>query len=116
MVLSKFLTQVHQAIDRVKEYIGLRETQAKPTRLSRVGLGLTGLFSVVAGLWLVAFWPNIIAMLALALWLARFGLFHLTIAFRKKLTLSRANQLFLVRHLVLVLLLYVVASKRRHVS
>src|SRR5712664_473867 len=99
MVLSKFLTQLHQAIDRVKEYIGLRETQAKPTRLSRVGLGLTGLFSVVAGLWLVAFGPNIVVMLVLALGLAGFGLFNLAFAFRKNLTLSRANQLSLVGNL-----------------
>src|SRR5437660_6071797 len=116
MVLSKFLTQVHQAIDRVKEYIGLRETQAKPTRLSRVGLGLTGLFSVVAGLWLVAFGPNIIAMLALAVGIAGFGLFNLTFAFRKNLTLSRANQLSLVGNLVLFIWLYVVASKLLYVS
>src|SRR2546428_12866538 len=116
MVLSKFLTQIHQAIDRVKEYIGLRETQAKPTRLSRVGLGLTGLFSVVAGLWLVAFGPNIIAMLALAVGIAGFGLFNLTFAFRKNLTLSRANQLSLVGNLVLFIWLYVVASKLLYVS
>src|SRR3989442_13032568 len=116
MVLSKFLTQVHQAIDRVKEYIGLRETQAKPTRLSRVGLGLTGLFSVVAGLWLVAFGPNIIAMLALAVGIAGFGLFNLTFAFRKNLTLSRANQLSLVGNLVLFIWLYVVASKLLYLS
>src|SRR5256712_1201665 len=116
MVLSKFLTQVHQAIDRVKEYIGLRETQAKPTRLSRVGLGLTGLFSVVAGLWLVAFGANSIGMLALAVGIAGFGLFNLTFAFRKSLTLSRANQLSLVGNLVLFIWLYVVASKLLYVS
>jgi hypothetical protein len=116
MVLSKFLTQLHQAIDRVKEYIGLRETQAKPTRLSRVGLGLTGLFSVVAGLWLVVFGPNIVAMLALAIGLAGFGLFNVTFAFRKNLTLSRANQLSLVGNLVLFIWLYVVASRLLFVS
>src|SRR6266568_2511303 len=116
MVLSKFLTQLHQSIDRVKEYIGLRETQAKPTRLSRVGLGLTGLFSVLAGLWLLAFGPNIVAMLALAFGLAGFGLFNLTFAFRKNLTLSRANQLSLVGNLVLFIWLYVVASKLLYIS
>src|SRR5438034_10546843 len=111
MVLPKFLTQLHQSIDRVKEYIGLRETQAKPTRLSRFGLGLTGLFSVLAGLWLLAFGPNIVAMLVLAIGLAGFGLFNLTFAFRKNLTLSRANQLSLVGNLVLFIWLYVVASR-----
>src|SRR6266704_6495151 len=116
MVLSKFLTQLHQSIDRVKEYIGLRETQAKPTRLSRVGLGLTGLFSVLAGLWLLAFGPNIVAMLALAFGLAGFRLFNLTFAFRKNLTLSRANQLSLVGNLVLFIWLYVVASRLLYVS
>src|SRR5437660_1332393 len=116
MVLSKFFTQLYHSIDRVKEYIGLRETQAKPTRLSRFGLCLTGLFSVVAGLWLVAFGPNIVAMLALAFGLAGFGLFNLTFAFRKNLTLSRANQLSLVGNLVLFIWLYVVASKLLYVS
>src|SRR2546422_8309050 len=116
MVLSKFLTQLHQSIDRVKEYIGMRETQAKPTRLSRIGLGLTGLFSVVAGLWLVAFGPNIVSMLVLAFGLAGFGLFNLTFAFRKNLTLSRANQLSLFGNLVLFIWLYVVASKLLFVS
>src|SRR6059036_2450601 len=116
MVLSKFLTQLHQSIDRVKEYIGLRETQAEPTRLSRFGLGLTGLFSVLAGLWLLAFGPNIVAMLVLAIGLAGFGLFNLTFAFRKNLTLSRANQLSLVGNLVLFIWLYVVASRLLYVS
>src|SRR6266496_2788656 len=116
MVLSKFLTQLHQSMDRVKEYIGLRETQAKPTRLSRFGLGLTGLFSVLAGLWLLAFGPNIVAMLVLAIGLAGFGLFNLTFAFRKNLTLSRANQLSLVGNLVLFIWLYVVASRLLYVS
>ena len=116
MVLSKFLTQLHQSIERVKEYIGLRETQAKPTRLSRIGLGLTGLFSVVAGLWLVAFGPSIVAMLVLAIGLAGFGLFNLTFSFRKNLTLSRANQLSLVGNLVLFIWLYVVASRLLYVS
>jgi len=116
MVLSKFLTQLHQSIERVKEYIGLRETQAKPTRLSRIGIGLTGLFSVVAGLWLVAFGPSIVAMLVLAIGLAGFGLFNLTFSFRKNLTLSRANQLSLVGNLVLFIWLYVVASRLLYVS
>src|SRR5438046_5321840 len=116
MVLPKFLTQLHQSIDRVKEYIGLRETQANPSRLSRIGLGLTGLFSVVAGLWLVAFGPSIVAMLVLAIGLAGFGLFNLTFAFRKNLTLSRANQLSLVGNLVLFIWLYVVASRLLFVS
>src|SRR5437879_6970009 len=101
MVLSKFLTQLHRSIERVKEYIGLRETHAKPTRLSRIGLGLTGLFSVVAGLWLVAFGPSIVAMLVLAIGLVGFGLFYLTFSFRNNLTLLRAHQLFLVGTLVL---------------
>src|SRR5436190_42396 len=116
MVLSNFLTQLHQSIERAKEYIGLRETQAKPTRLSRIGLGLTGLFSVVAGLWLVAFGPSIVAMLVLAIGLAGFGLFNLTFSFRKNLTLSRANQLSLVGNLVLFIWLYVVASRLLYVS
>src|SRR5436853_5489559 len=116
MVLSKFLTQLHQSIDRVKEYIGLIETQAKPTRLSRVGLGLTGLFSVVAGLWLLAFGPSIVAMLVLAFGLVGFGLFNLTFAFRKNLTLSRANQLSLVGNLVLLACPSVVASRLLYVS
>src|SRR5256884_6789567 len=116
MVLPKFLTQLHQSIDRVKEYIGLRETQAKPTRLSRFGLGLTGLFSVLAGLWLLAFGPNIVAMLVLAAGLAGFGLFNLISAFRKKLSLSRANQFSLVGNLVLFIWLYVVASRLLFVS
>src|SRR5437660_10120058 len=108
MVLSNFLTQLHQSIDRVKEYIGLRETQAKPTRLSRLGLGLTGLFAIVAGLWLVAFGPNIIAMLAAAIGLAGVGLFDLAFACRKDLTLSRANRLARFGNLVLLLSLYLV--------
>ncbi len=116
MVLSKFLTQLHQAIDRVKEYIGLRETQTKPTRLSRVGLGLTGLFSVVAGLWVLAFGTNIAVMLVLAVGLAGFGLFNLAFSFRKNLTLSRANQLSLVGNFVLFVWLYVVASRLLFVS
>src|SRR5213594_3015311 len=116
MVLPKFLTQLHRSIDRVKEYIGLRETQAEPTRLSRFGLGLTGLFSVLAGLWLLAFGPNIVAMLVLAIGLSGFGLFNLTFAFRKNLTLSRANHLSLVGNLVLFIWLYVVASRLLFVS
>src|SRR2546428_13082498 len=111
MVLSKFLTQLHQSIDRVKEYIGLRETQAKPTRLSRIGLGLTGLFSVLAGLWLGGFGPNIVAMLVLAFGLAGFGFFNLTFSFRKNLTLSPPNQLSLFGNLVLFIWLDVLASK-----
>src|SRR5713101_8497850 len=116
MVLSKFLTQLHQAIERVREYIGLRETQTKPTRLSRVGLGLTGLFSVVAGLWVLAFGLNIAVILVLAVGLAGFGLFNLAFSFRKNLTLSRANQLSLVGNLVLFIWLYVVASRLLFVS
>src|SRR2546422_10134364 len=103
MVLSKFLTQLHQSIDRVKEYIGLRETQAKPTRLSRIGLVLTGLFSVLAGLWLVAFGPNIVVIVVFGIGLAGFGLFNLTFSFRINLNLSRSNQLSLAGNLCLFL-------------
>src|SRR5438132_5125088 len=102
MVLSKFLTQLHQSIERVKEYIGLKESQAKPARLSRFGLGLTGLFSVVAGLWLVAFGPSIVAMLVLSIGLAGFGFFNLTFSFIRNLTLSHANQLSLITNLALL--------------
>ena len=116
LVFSKFLAQLHQCIDKAKEYIWPKETLVKPTRLSLSGLGLTGLLSILAGLWLVAVEPNLVATLVLAAGLAGFGLFNLISAFRKKLSLSRTNQLSLVGNLVLFISLYAVMSRLLVVS
>ena len=116
LVFSKFLALLHQSIDKVRKYIGTKEILVKPTRLSLSGLGLTGLLSILTGLWLVAVEPNIVATLVLAAGLAGFGLFNLISAFRKKLTLSRTNQLSLVGNLVLFISLYAVMSRLLVVS
>src|SRR3989449_5435052 len=96
--------------------MGLKEGLSKPPRLSRVGLGLSGIMLMGAGLWLVAVELNFVATLVLAAGLVGFGLFNLVSGFRKNLTFSRANQLSLIGNLILFISLYVVISRLLVVS
>jgi uncharacterized membrane protein len=116
LVLSRFLARLHQSIEKVKDYAGLKETLAEPTRLSLYGLGLTGLILILVGLWLVAVAPIVVATVVVALSLAGFGVFNLIAALRKELTLSRTNQLSLVGNLVLFISLYAIVSRFFFVS
>jgi hypothetical protein len=116
LVLSRFLARLHRSIDKVKEYAGLKENLAEPTRLSLYGLGLTGLFLILVGLFLLAFVPVFVATIALALSLAGLGVFNLISTSRRKLTLSRTNQLSLLGNLVLFVSLYAIVSRFFFVS
>jgi len=116
LVLSKSVTALLRLADRIKEYTGLRQTLEKPSRVSLYGLGLSGLFLILVGLLLVLVDPNIVATIVFAVSLAGFGAFNLISALRKKLTLSRTNQLSLVGNLVLFISLYAIASRFFFVS
>jgi len=116
LVLSWFLEALHRSAEKIKEYTGLRETLEKPSKVSLYGLGLSGLFLILVGLWLVVVDPNIAATIVFALSLSGFGAFNLISALRKKLTLSRTNQLSLVGNLVLFVSLYAIASRFFFVS
>ncbi len=116
LVFSKFLIRLRQILDKINNHAGLAETSAKPTRLSQIGLGLTGTLLILAGLWLDLVEPTIVATLILSAGLAGLGLFNLVSAFRKNLTLSRVNQLSLFGNLVLAISVYVVMSRLLVVS
>ena len=116
LVFSRILAALRRSVSKVKEYTGLKESMEKANRVSLYGLGLSGLFLILIGLWLVAVDPNIIATIVFALSLTGLGVFNLISALRKKLTLSRTNQLSLIGNLVLFISLYAIISRFFFVS
>lgn len=111
MVLSKLLVGFQWSKSKIKNYLGLSDVLSRATKVSRSGLGLSGGLLVLAGLWLLAVEPNVVAGIVLAAGLVGFGLVNLISALRKGLTLSRANQLSLVGHFAAILTFYVVVSR-----
>jgi len=111
LIFSKFLKAIDGAKTKTRDYLGLSDVLSKATKVSRTGLGLSGGLLILAGLWLLAVEPNVLAGLGLAIVLAGFGLFNLISALTKGLTLSRANQLSLAGHFVAILSFYVVLSR-----
>ncbi len=101
---------------KLREFLGLNEILAEPSRLSRYGLGLSGAMLMLAGLWLVLVEPDVLAALGLAAGLVGLGLFNLLSASRKTLNLFRVNQLSLVSNLVLFISLYIAVSRFIFVS
>jgi hypothetical protein len=111
LIFSKFLSGLEGLAGKLKEFLGLNESLAEPSRLSRYGLGLSGAMLMLAGLWLVLVEPDVLAALGLAAGLMGLGLFSLLSASRKTLTLFRVNQLSLVSNLVLFISLYIAVSR-----
>ena len=111
LIFSKFIEGVHWSKSKIKDYFGLSDTLSKATKVSRTGLGLSGALLILAGLWLLAVEPGIVAGLIFSTGLIGFGLFNLILALTRGLTLSRANQLSLAGHFVAILTFYVVISR-----
>ena len=111
MIFSKFLEGFNWAKTKTKEYLGLTDVLSKATKVSRTGLGLSGTLLILAGLWLLAVEPDVIAGMVFAAGLISFGLFNMISALRKGLHLSRVNQLSLLGHFVAILTFYVVVSR-----
>src|SRR5207247_7153764 len=80
-------------------------------RWTRVGLGASGGFLILAGVLLLVVRPLVVEVLALSAGLIGFGLFNLISARGKKLTMLRANQLSLLGHLTAIIALYVIVSR-----
>jgi len=111
LIFSKFLEGFNWAKTKTKEYLGLTDVLSKATKVSRTGLGLSGTLLILAGLWLLAVEPDVIAGMVFAAGLISFGLFNMISALRKGLHLSRVNQLSLLGHFVAILTFYVVVSR-----
>lgn len=111
LIFSEFLAALRSSRTKIKDYLGVSDALSKATKVSRTGLGLSGALLILAGLWLLAVEPNVLAGLVLAIGLAGFGLFNLISGLKKGLTLSRANQLSLLGHFVAILSFYVVVSR-----
>ena len=111
LIFSKFLEGFNWAKTKTKEYLGLSDVLSKATKVSRTGLGLSGGLLILAGLWLLAVEPGVVAGLILSTGLLGLGLFNLISALTRGLTLSRANQLSLAGHFVAILTFYVVISR-----
>ena len=111
MIFSKFLEGFNWAKTKTKEYLGLTDVLSKATKVSRTGLGLSGTLLILAGLWLLAVEPDVIAGMVFAAGLISFGLFNMISALRKGLHLSRVDQLSLLGHFVAILTFYVVVSR-----
>jgi hypothetical protein len=116
LILSKFSGAIGRSKIKLKDYLGVSDVLSKATKISRTGLGLSGALLIVAGLWLLAVVPDVVAGLVLATGLIVFGLFNLISALTKGLTISRANQLSLAGHFVAILSFYVVLSRFLQVS
>jgi hypothetical protein len=111
LIFSKFLAGLHWSKGILKEYLGLNDALSKATKMSRLGLGLSGGLLTLAGLWLLVVEPNVVAGLVVATGLVGFGLFNMISALRKGLHLSGANQLSLLGHFVAILTFYIVVSR-----
>ncbi len=111
LVFSKFISGLQWSKGILKEYLGLNDALSKATKVSRLGLGLSGGLLTLAGLWLLAVEPNVVAGEVLAAGLVGFGLFNLISALGKRISLSRANQLSLAGHFVAILTFYIVVSR-----
>jgi hypothetical protein len=111
LIFSKFLSGLGGLARKLRKFLGLNESLAEPSRLSRYGLGLSGATLMLAGLWLVLVEPDVLAALGLAAGLMGLGLFNLLSSSRKSLSLSRANLLSLAGNLVLFISLYAVVSR-----
>ena len=111
LIFSKFLEGFNWAKTKTKEYLGLTDVLSKATKVSRTGLGLSGTLLILAGLWLLAVEPDVIAGMVFAAGLISFGLFNMISALRKGLHLSRVDQLSLLGHFVAILTFYVVVSR-----
>jgi hypothetical protein len=116
LIFSKFSEVIGRSKIKLKDYFGVSDSLSKATKISRTGLGLSGALLIVAGLWLLAVVPDVVAGLVLAAGLIVFGLFNLISALTKGLTISRANQLSLAGHFVAILSFYVVLSRFLQVS
>jgi hypothetical protein len=116
LIFSKFSEVSERSKIKIKECLGVSDVLSQATKISRIGLGLSGALLIAAGLWLLAFVPEVVAGLLLATGLIVFGLFNLISALTKGLTISRANQLSLAGHFIAILSFYVVLSRFLQVS
>src|SRR5437773_7805647 len=85
LIFSRFIEGVHWSKSKIKDYFGLSDTLSKATKVSRTGLGLSGALLILAGLWLLAVEPGIVAGLIFSTGLIGFGLFNLILALTRGL-------------------------------
>jgi uncharacterized membrane protein len=111
LFLRRLLAAPQWTVSRVKAYLGFLDGSFVASRWTRVGLGVSGGFLILAGLLLLAVEPLIIGSLAIAGLLIGFGIFNLVSTLGKKLTVFRANQLSLLGHLTAVVALYLIVSR-----
>ena len=111
LFLTRLLGAPLWAINKLYNYLGLREGLSTAARWTRVGLGASGGFLILAGVLLLVVRPLVVEVLGLSAGLIGFGLFNLVSARGKKLTMLRANQLSLLGHLAAIIALYVIVSR-----
>src|SRR5438034_9400532 len=111
LFLTRLLGSPQRAINKLYNYLGLREGLSTAARWTRVGLGASGGFLILAGVLLLVVRPLVVEVLGLSAGLIGFGLFNLVSARGKKLTMLRANQLSLLGHLAAIIALYVIVSR-----
>jgi hypothetical protein len=111
LVLSRIVSWLEWTAGRAKKLLRLSEAQAAPGKWGRSGLVISAGLLLGVGLWLLAIAPANVFALGLIVSLDALGIFNLAWAFRRTLTLGRANQLSLLGHMVAVVSLYVVASR-----
>src|ERR1700745_2583356 len=101
-LLNSWKTLFTKALER---FVGASESPSGITRLSKIGLAISGAFLVLAGLFTLLLEPFATWSLALATGLLLFGLFNSVSGLRKKLTMTRSNQLSLIGYLTAVVAL-----------
>ncbi len=104
-LLNSLKTLFELALGR---FVGANESASSVTRLSRIGLALSGAFLVVAGLVILSLEPFSAWAIGLATGILVFGLFNMLSGLGKKLTMIRSNQLSLVGYLAAVIALYAI--------
>ncbi|TMI47246.1 hypothetical protein E6H22_06345 [Candidatus Bathyarchaeota archaeon] len=109
--MTRLLGAPQWAINKLYNYLGPHEGLSTAARWTRVGLGASGGFLILAGVLLLVVRPLVVEVLALSAGLIGFGLFNLISARGKKLTMLRANQLSLLGHLTAIIALYVIVSR-----
>ncbi len=100
---------VLQALKEKSRVLIGNDSSAKANCLSRIGLGLAGLFLVYSGLWITYFLEGVARLLPITL--VFFGIYCVVSSRNSELRLPRANSLALIGHLTALLSFYFFSSR-----
>ncbi len=111
MILGNLLGRIRRFAAEAKKFFEIGSPPTAAERLTRAGVAVSGGLLIAGGLWvLIAEFGNLLFLAPVAL-LEAFGVFNLLTAFRRSLTMPRANRIALAGHITAVVAFYLVMSR-----